>query len=164
MRVPIERDRHGIEADGRPQLVDHGHHSRAILPRWTILQPERAIDEVILHVDDQERVHRFRVTRGFSFEPGAPRPLQLLGGYGSVRQVLAHLPHRHILADLQPLCRMTSRLRALCGLFYRCGSTQCAGFRVQPPELINQPEPKGTRREACIGQQYGRRASVTVMA
>ena len=114
MWVPVERDCHCIERDGCSQLVDDRHHRSAVLPRWTMLQCERAADKVILHVDDNQRLHWF----GRFCEPGRPRPLKLLERNDAVavriesRQQKLHLVVRQR-ASAQNLVQKLPKLAAV---------------------------------------------------
>ena len=59
VRVRVERDDDHVPLDGVAQPVDHRHHARAVVAGRARLERERARDEVVLHVDDQEGAHGF---------------------------------------------------------------------------------------------------------
>ena len=56
--VPVERVEDGVELHRVQQPVDGLHHVQAVLLRRALADVERAADEVVLHVHDEEHGHR----------------------------------------------------------------------------------------------------------
>eukprot|EP00966_Prymnesium_polylepis_P225836 5223676-Prymnesium_polylepis.1 len=74
VRVPVHRDGREVECVLLPHRVDHRHDGGAVLAGGALPQLQRAVDEVVLHVDDHEAAHG----ADCAAKPRAPRRAQLV--------------------------------------------------------------------------------------